>query len=105
MKNIYPSKKLPINTKKQRLVIYKKALKYLSTKEEGDFGLCIELKELSGISFYDSYQPKTDELFPEFGMFIKRYQPIKFLKLLHKGNITNKWRIKVLNECIKICEK
>lgn len=101
MKNVV---KKPIKTKKQRLVIYKKVLKEVENKESD--GLCIRLKEVAGIDFYDTYIPETDVLFPEFGNFINIYRPIKYLNLLGPhGDINDNWRIKVLNECIKLCRK
>lgn len=99
-------KKLPIKTKKQRLVIYKKVKKAITNKNT--LGLCELLMELSGRSFY--YEKWAFEIFPEFGKFFNYHQQPRVKKYTElceeKGSyllITNKWRLKVLDECIKLC--
>lgn len=94
-------KQLPIKTKKQRLAIYKKVL--LLWKKGKEEGLCIDFKHQSGRDFFDRNLPETDVLFPEFGLFIKRYSPQQHTDLFY--NDIRKWRKKVLDACIKICSE
>lgn len=97
-------KELPINTKKQRLVIYKKVLRlYNKGFSEDKQGLCVNLKQESGRSFMCLFLPETDVLFPEFGRHIKKYTPTKYVSLYKKSE--PKWRVKVLENCIKLCNK
>jgi len=96
-------KLLPINTKKQRLKIYKLALKEDLTKENSD-GLCVILKEISGRTFMNHNLPETIELFPEFNKYVGTWYSILKYKDLHCKNV-KQWRIRVLNACIKECLK
>lgn len=102
-----------INTPKKRLEVYKQALEITHDKghKENGRGLCILLKELVGINFHSNEYPDTDKLFPEFGEHIDGYTPIKFSELwtLPIGSYvfltaTPEWRIKVLKNCIKLCQ-
>jgi hypothetical protein len=103
IKGLTPKK---IATPKQRLVIYKKALKEIKANgKEEKHGLCILLKELANIKFMDLDLPETDELYPEFGNYINRYKPTKYLSLVKNNKPSNEWRIKVLKGCIKKCKK
>lgn len=96
-----------IQTAQKRLKFYKRALEYVTwcEKYEKDAsGLCIALCALTGLSYADS--PRTDFLFPEFGKFISYNTPTRFRHLLDEGwSPTNKWRIRVLKSCIRICKK
>lgn len=85
--------------KSQRLKAYKEALEIVSNPNKLHSGLCILLVHQVGLLFIDS--PDTDLLFPEFGQFIDLYQPTKYVDLYYTDKI--KWRIKVLKECIKLC--
>lgn len=56
------------------------------------------------------YLPETDILYLEFGTCINKYVPVKYLDILEIDRhgdyeITNAWRIKVLEECIKLCQE
>lgn len=88
--------------KRKRLAIYKKLLAKKQTHDDGG-GLCILLAEEAGYNFF--YAPDSDYLFPEFGVFIENYQPIKYknLWITDSDIINTPWRIKVLKECIKLC--
>lgn len=93
---------LPIKTKKERSIIYKKALLADLSKDTSD-GLCIILRDLSGRSLIDWHWTDTSNHFPEFG---KYYNPInleKYQNDLYSNNI-EKWRREVLNMCITVCE-
>lgn len=102
----------PIDTAKQRLAIYKKALQVF--RKHG--GLCFLLQLIS------EGRPETSEdyeminwratsrLFPEFGHYytwkMKTYgdaSEIVHAKLFNTGRM--KWREKVLEGCIKSCER
>ena len=100
--------KLPIETKKDRLVVYEKTLKellkYIKEHNLSNPGLCIALRDNSGRSFPSFPFTQTDHYFPEFGECYNG-SPIKFLDCLSEnGYPTDEWRLEVLNYCIEQCQ-
>jgi len=91
----------PIETKEQRLEIYKKALESNLADEKTD-GLCIILRDLCGRTWY---YPETTKHFPEFGKYYTNYCWPDFYKRELYNNDTEAWRKEVLNLCINDCEK
>lgn len=110
-------KVLPHATKKQRLVIYKLALKEVKKQfkdwnqrifiytDQSD-GICIILPDL--ISRRDIRWRDAPNYFPEFAKYHSASEigippKIKFEKLFYSDLYA--WRIKILNKCIEDCQK
>ena len=93
-------KKLPIETKEQRLVIYKEALLHIKKCDRNEVtGLCLILRHLSGRDFNDFIFIETSKYFIEFGKFYNRKIRKEKLYMQHP----TQWREWVLTECIKMC--
>lgn len=99
---------LPIKTKSQRRKIYESLLEKYE-KNEFVFALCISLFYESGRGFLTEH-PEADIQFPEFGKFLKsingdvsRPEILQYADLYKESR--DKWRIKVLKECIEMCNE
>lgn len=103
------TKKLPIETKQDRLVVYEKALKefleHIKAHPGAEYpGLCITIRDCSDRSLVDSSFSLTSWYFPEFGECYNG-RPTKFLNCLDKNEWpTNEWREEVLKYCIEQCQ-